>query len=225
MERLEQRRHLAAAVGRERDVVGEEMREPVGALPGDRGLEGGQQALLRLGRRDVADPRLIDVGARPRDQLAAGGLGHLERRRDLGIVDVEDLVQQVGRALPGREALEHQEERRRERGGERRVRLGVALGRGVDRLRQPGADIVDARPVGRPQQVEAAARAGGGEPGGRVPDAAAIRRAPFEEGVLHRILGVGARAEDAVGEPEEPRTRRLEGQDVVASAHLSGSPR
>jgi hypothetical protein len=29
MERLEQRRHLAAAVGGERDVIGEEMRQPV----------------------------------------------------------------------------------------------------------------------------------------------------------------------------------------------------
>jgi hypothetical protein len=52
------------------------------------------------------------------------------------------------------------------------------------------------------QQVEAAARAGGGQPGTGIVDRGVVGVAPFQEGVLHRVLGVGMRAEDAIGQPQ-----------------------
>src|SRR5690606_30704840 len=70
-----------------------------------------------------------------------------------------------------------------------------------------------------PQHVDAPARAGRGEPGIRVLDPVPAGRPPFEEGVLDRILGVGARAEDAVGQAHEPGPGPFEDGDVARVRH------
>jgi hypothetical protein len=69
----------------------------------------------------------------------------------------------------------------------------------------------------------AAARAGGGQPRGRRLDRRLVGALPFEKRVLHRILGISTRAEDAVGEPQQAAPRLLEHEHVIAIGHVSAS--
>jgi hypothetical protein len=91
--------------------------------------------VARPGLRRI--PGHVEALARARDQLPAGLLALAERRGDRRVVGLEHVVQQIGRALGGREPLQHDEEREREAFAERLVfrRLDG------DGLRQPGADI------------------------------------------------------------------------------------
>src|SRR3546814_13869044 len=113
------------------------------------------------------------------------------------------------------EPLQGEQEGRGEGGGQcrcvlRRVRVHRIVVGGLHRLGQPRADVLDACAVGRAQDVEAVARAYRGQPRAGVVDVVAAGGLPLEEGVLHRILGVGARAEDAVGEAEQAGAGRSE---------------
>src|SRR3546814_5021417 len=68
--------------------------------------------------------RLLDVATRARHQLPARRLLQVEGARDLGVGHVEDLVQQVGRALLRREPLQGEQEGGGEGGGQRRGVFG-----------------------------------------------------------------------------------------------------
>ena len=104
-------------------------------------LKGAQHAVLRFPRRDVANLVAIDILTGSRDELSAGRFVHLQYRRDLRIGLVEDLMEEIGGALLGREPFEQQQECRRQRCGKPAVDGGRR--RGVDGLGQPRTDIVD----------------------------------------------------------------------------------
>src|SRR3546814_1798986 len=91
----------------------------------------------------------------------------------------------------------------------------------LHRFGQPRADVLDACAVGRTQDVEAVAGAYRGQPRAGVVDAGAVVGLPLQERVLHRILGVGARAEDAVGGAEQAGAGLLEDRK---STRLNSSP-
>ncbi|MNL73783.1 hypothetical protein D3C87_1992940 [compost metagenome] len=77
--------------------------------------------------------------------------------------------------------------------------------------------------MGGAQQVEAAPRAGRGQPGGGIVDARVVRLPPLQERVLHGILGVGPRAEDAIGKAQQPWSGHFEGRGDRLLAHVSAS--
>jgi len=104
---------------------------------------------------------------------------------------VEDLMEEIRGALPGREPFEQQKECCRQRGG--KLAFDGGWCRGVDGLWQPGANIVDSRAIGGAMDVERAARANGREPRRRCPYPAPIGIAPLEEAVLNGVLCVRPR--------------------------------
>ncbi len=93
----------------------------------DGGLEGAQQAILRFDRRGVTRLAAVDMRAGPRHQLAAGVFADIERRGDIGVGLLEDVVQQIGGALLRRQPLQHQEKRRGQRAGELTSSAGTAV--------------------------------------------------------------------------------------------------
>jgi len=68
------------------------------------------------------------------------------------------------------------------------------------RLGQTHADIVLAPMRGRAQAVEAEVGGRAGQEGGRACDGGFVHLGPAQPGFLHDVLGVGARAEHAIGE-------------------------
>ena len=126
-------------------------------------------------------------------------------------------MEQICRPLLRREPFQHQQESRRKR--RRQLQRIVIGGHAVHRLGQPGADIVHPRPVRGLQHVDATPRADRREPSIRIVDRIAVRPLPFDESVLHGILGVGARAEDAVGQPQKPGAGLFEDGRIAARRH------
>jgi hypothetical protein len=88
-----------------------------------------------LGRGREARAARLDVASRPRRQLAdvVGALA--DDLGDLGVVVVEDVVQQEHGALLGRQALEQRQHRQRQRVGHLGVLRRIVLPAGDDRLR------------------------------------------------------------------------------------------
>lgn len=100
-------------------------------------------------------------------------------------------MQQISCPLFRRQSFQDQKKSRRQGGDPLQVPLGVAVAWGLYGLRQPGADIADPAAVRSAQQVEAAPRADRRQPSGGIFDLFELGAVPFQEGVLHRILGVG----------------------------------
>jgi hypothetical protein len=124
---------------------------------------------------------------------------------------IEDLAQQPRRALLRRKSRESRAQGRQER--------HLALGclepfRGLDRFGQIAADVLDLRAMVGAQLVEAAALADGGQPRVRGFDGGAACCAPFEPGVLHRVLGIRPRAQDSRRDGHEPRSRLFECREI-----------
>lgn len=150
-------------------------------------------------------------------QLAAGRLALADHRPDRGVVVGEDVVQQEGRALRRRQALQQGEESERERLGQLGARGRVSVIVRLERLRQPrpgvcraphplAAQVIEAE-AGHHRREEVLRRAH------RVSLAVYGDRLPAQEGLLDHGLGVRDAAEHAVGEREEGRPVPLERRD------------
>src|SRR5918992_1924469 len=72
-----------------------------------------------------------------------------------------------------------------------------------DRLWQPLADAVDALLLQRSQAVDAQASSDGDQESGYGLDLGPVGRVPAQVGILQKVLGFGARAEHAIGDPEQ----------------------
>ena len=88
------------------------------------------------------------------------------------------------------------------------------------RFRQPLPDIDLAPRLRRLHPVEAEPRDHGAEKPARVFDGGAVRRVPAQPGILHHGLGLGARAEHAVGEARQRTPMGLERGDRVVLCGL-----
>jgi hypothetical protein len=148
---------------------------------------------------------LFDVTARPHRQLAAVVLALADDRRDLVVAVVEDVVEQEDGPLDRRQALEHQQERHRERirvfDVARAVKCAVI---GQERLRQPLPDIALAPDPRRAQLVDCKARRDGGEIGlRRIDSARVLERVIAEKRLLDDVLGLGDASEHPVGDREQ----------------------
>ena len=145
------------------------------------------------------------------DHLPAVRLALAQQGRDLGVVVVEGLLQQEGRAFLRTQPLQHGQEGQRDLFGH----LGRLLWRGrfVDLRggRQPRSGVVLAlRPCGA-QAVDAQPGGGGDQPGFGVADAGPVGLLPAQPGVLDDILGVAAAAQQAIGQPEQAGAVGFEG--------------
>ena len=105
------------------------------------GEEASRQLVALLARGLESWSALLDVAAGSRGQLARVVLALADDLGDLGVAVVEDVVQQEGRALLRREALEQNEERERERVGELGLARRVVGAVGHERLGQPLTDV------------------------------------------------------------------------------------
>ena len=155
-----------------------------------------------LGRgNDPARPARGDVRPRPVGDLADRGRALVDGFRDLVVLQIEHLAQHEHRPLGRRERLQHQQHRHRDAVGQLDV-LGH-VGRGQQRLGQPGTDVGLLAPAERTQPGE---RLAGGDPdqvGTLVPHRVEIDARPPQPGLLEHVLRVGRRAEHLVGDGEE----------------------
>src|SRR4029453_14189055 len=135
---------------------------------------------------------------------------------------LKNVMQQIGRALFGRQPFQHEKERRAERSRQFQI---WRRSRNLDRLGKPGTDVIDALAIRRTQKVEAAPSAHGREPRRGTIDSVPVGLAPLDEAILHHVLGVRARAENAVSEPHEAGARLLEDGEVIAAYFSHGGSR
>jgi hypothetical protein len=210
-------RDAAAAVGDEAHVIGQQRLEARRVAGSDRLLEGIEQPPRLVGSRAEARAFAAQLLAGPGGELPAGRRAAFQRLGDLGEVAVEHVVQQKGRALQRTQALQRDHEGdtdiRRTLGGQRRI--VVRFKRFDDRLRQPGTDVTLAPRLRRLESVQAQARDRLRQKCARVVHGCRIRTVPAQPGVLHRVLGLGLRAEHAVGQATQVAAVRLE----CGSAH------
>jgi hypothetical protein len=162
-------------------------------------------------RASRAGLALAHLGARAVHELAAGGLAPAQHGGHLGVVAVKHVVQQEGRALVGREAFQHHQQRHRQVAGQLGARVGGRRRVGRDPgLGQPGAVVGRALGARGAQAVQAQPRDGGRQPGlGRV-HALGRRGLPAQPGVLQHVVGIGAAAQHAVGHAGQARAVLLE---------------
>ena len=134
-------------------------------------------------------------------------------------------MQQEGRTLQRAQALERQHE------GDAHVlrvfgdHVGprVKVHRFVDeRLRQPHADVLLAPRLRAGQPVQAQPRGGLRQEGTRALHLRVVDLAPAQPAVLHHVLGLGTRAEHAVGERAQVAAV---GFEVVAHTVKTTQPR
>ena len=127
----------------------------------------------------------------------------------------EHVVQHEGDPLGRTERVEHDQQRGSDRLGQQRVLgrivavVGLGRRRALDRLLGPGP--------ARPQPVEAHPADDGRQQAADVLDAVVILAGQSQPGLLHRVVGVGVRAEHPVRDRVEARPARFElrGQPLV----------
>ncbi len=167
----------------------------------DRPLERLERA-AGLGRRnDPARSARGDVYSCPVGDLADRGRALVDGFRDLVVLQIEHLAQHEHRPLGRRERLQHQQHRHRDAVGQLDV-LGH-VGRGQQRLGQPGADVGLLAPAERTQPAQ---RLPGGDPDQvctLIPHGVEIDARPPQPGLLQDVLRVGGRAEHLVGDGEQ----------------------
>ena len=138
------------------------------------------------------------------------------------VADVEHVVQQKRGALFRRQPLEQREERDGEIVGQLEVTVGWIVGH--DRFREPGADVGLAFGLEPPQPIDRQPGRRGDEPGLGILDRLVRRLVPSDVRLLNDVFGVGARAEHAIGQPEQPSAQSFErNHRLVAGAHPSHS--
>ena len=169
-----------------------------------------------LGRgNDPARSARRDVCPRPVRDLADRGRALVDGFRDLVVRQVEHLAQHEHRPLGRRERLQHQQHRHRDAVGQLDV-LGH-VGRGEQRLGQPGADVGLLAAAERTQPAE---RLAGGDPDqvcALIAHGVEIDARPPQPGLLQDVLRVGGRAEHLVGDGEQ--------QVAVGEERLGGGVR
>ena len=149
-----------------------------------------------------ARPRLVHVLARPRSKLADGRCVAANRGRDIVERHAEYIVQQECRTFERTQPLQRHEQGQRDVGN---FILGLD-----HRLGQPGSHIGLAPPPRRFQHVEAATGDDAGQVRLRHGDLGPVGIEPAQEGILHRILGVGHGAQHAIGDADQSGPMRLE---------------
>ena len=130
---------LAAAVGRQRGLLGENREQRV-AVPRSIARMNHSTSRSRAAALTCTRGRSSRTRRRARLTICRHATSLLPRLRDLVVVRVEDLVQQECRALLGSEPLEQREERH----GQIRRELGRRVGGGRlldERLGQPRPDV------------------------------------------------------------------------------------
>ena len=177
-------------------------------------LKGRGKPVAVFARRRKARPAGFDMSAGAGRELAAGRLAATECARHFGEVEAEDVVQQEARPLQRRQPFEHQHQRHRNI--VRQLARRLVVEDFVDhRLGQPLADVELAPRLRRLHAIEAEPRHHGAEIAARLLDRRAVGGVPAQIGVLHDVLGLGARAEHAVGKPGQRAPMRLERRDVL----------
>jgi hypothetical protein len=121
--------------------------------------------------------------------------------------DVEDVTQEKGGALLGREPLEHKEEGDREIVAPLETPIGwrAAVEVARPRLRQPGADIGAAFGRRFAQAIDRKPRRRGHQPRLGRPDRRGIGLVPAQERLLHNVLGIAEGAEHPIGDTAQTR--------------------
>src|SRR3954452_14550945 len=219
-----QRRGIAAAVALQHHVLGEEplqgvhvallrrCEEPAGELVAF--LLGGLEARLSL----------VDVSPCPDRELPRVVLALADDLRDLGVVVVEDVVEEQRGALLGRQVLEQNEEGERE--GARHLGLAsrVLATVGHDGLRQPLSDVGLTAGSGRAPLVGRKPSCDGGDEGAGRFDLLALVESVVDadQRLLHHVLGLRDAAEHPVGDREGSRTELLEELFVGLAHAVSG---
>ena len=151
---------------------------------------------------------------RTSSKLAARCFAAAYGAADLGEIETEYVVQKETRPLQRRQALE--KEHHSDGNVVREVaRAVIPEGFIHHRFGQPLADVEFAARARRLHPIETQACHHGAEIAARLLDRGAVCRMPAEIGVLHDVLGLGARAEHAVGEPRQRAPMRLESRDVL----------
>ena len=204
-----------AAVSQQDDVRREHVEQALQVTRFDRPLECLERAAgLGCGHGPARPPRR-DVGAGPVRDLADRSRALADSFGDLVVLQTEHLAQHEHCPLGRRERLQHQQHRHRHALGQFDV-LGH-VGRGEQRLGQPGADVGLLAPAERAQPGQ---RLAGGDPdqvGTLIPHGAEIDARPPQPGLLQDVLGVGGRAEHLVGDGEQ--------QVAVGDERLGGGVR
>src|SRR6266571_557610 len=154
VDRVRHRGRLATSVGVEHDVAGEKRQETlqVSARGGVEELLEHFLALLHGGAE--ARPVLRDVLARPPKDLPAVRFALMDHLRDLRVLVLENLPQKEHGALDGRQPLQEEQERHRQRLADPGRFRGVAGRHGQQRLGKPRADVLLALDTRRLQMVQ-----------------------------------------------------------------------
>jgi hypothetical protein len=187
-------------------------------------IERRSQAAPFLLRSGKARPAFLDMRTGARSELPASSLAAAQCAADFSEVETEHVVQQKARALERRQPFEHQHQRDREVVREIARRVGVE--RLVhDRFGQPLADIYFATRLRRFHSIETQTRHHGAEIMARLFDCRVIRRMPAQVSILHDVLGLGARAEHAVGKTRQRAPMGFEGPRIIVLFCLAHAAR
>jgi hypothetical protein len=140
--------------------------------------------------------------------LRGGVLRAAHDRRDLGVGQVEHVVQHEREPLGRRQGLEDDEQRDTDGIGKHRFLFWVdGIGRGdgsslVERLLGPC--------VAGPQHVQADVRDDRRQPAAQIVDVADVGAVHPQPRILHGVVGLGQRPQHAVGDRPQMRTVLLE---------------
>lgn len=165
---------------------------------------------MRVARHFEARPLQPQSLGRAVHSLTDRRFAFAQHRRDLAVVVVERLPQQVGRALFGAQPFEQVQEGDGQLPGTFDDALGRLFVHRDDRLRKPGSGIAFALAFGRAQPIDGQPRDDGHQPSLRGSQRGLVRLQPAQPRVLQHVLGVGAGAEHAVGDAMQPRPQDLE---------------
>lgn len=210
------------AVTQQDDVGGEDVEQTLHVTRLDRPAERveGPSGLVRGDR--PPGPARRDVGACPVGDLADGVPAPADGLGDLLVVEAEHLAEHEHRPLVRCERLHDQHHRHRDALRELDV-LGH-VGRGEQRLGQPGADVGLLPAAERAQPGQGLARGDPDQIGAPVPYGVEIDTGPPQPGLLEDVLRVGGGAQHLVGDGEEQvavRDERLGGR----AGRVGGPPR
>ena len=176
-------------------------------------VESTQQSALGICGRYIPRPLLDDMHTAALNELLARAGRHVQRRCNRSVRLLEEFVQDIGRTFLRAQALQQLREGNRERG--RQVTIDFFISVGIRHVGERRTDVVDARAAYSSQDVDAAARAEGLEPAHGRGDAGAIRIAPPQKAILHRVLGLGSRAQQSAGDAHQCGARRFEESEIL----------
>jgi hypothetical protein len=217
VERPTERRRLASAVADHDHVHGQQLHQPVQVAVAHGGEELPGQLVLLRSRHLEAGPAGLDVATGSSGDLSAVVLALVDHAGDLRVGEPEHVVEQKHRPFHGRQALEQDQERHRERVGHLGV-LGQVMGLvRQHRLGQPLPDVLLAPHACRPQVVDGPAGHDRGQVRlGRLDRLAGHDRAVIPQvGVLDQVLSLAHAPDHPVGDREQERPELLVGLEIA----------